>query len=299
MMKSSALVLSLMLSGVVYAAESNGSEYLWQTQSGKFEVTPTLGLYEKMDITARTAGASGSERTSMPITVKGEYGINEMFSAGILLGTDSISTKSKAAGAVAQKSTGMFDPVLFFHGRYNLGMGWLKYGADLSVGFQKGETKANGDTNNATGGNTLTPFAGWEMAAGPGTFGAKLMFDLYKGEGSNEDKSTTPSTTTKTSGGNRFGLAAFYEMGMGMWDLGGALSYHTAASTKSKVASVETTNDDDMSEILLQVYAPVHINEMITILPELHYGMVTWSKATYGAKSASDTGLQVGARFAF
>lgn len=296
--KGSALVLGLALSGSVFAAEGgNGSNYLWQAPEGKFEVTPALGIAK--GTYSQRATTYNNEQSKMPITVSGEYGICPTMAAGLTLGTDSQKVHDTTPASVDTKQTGMLDPVLFFKGRYDLGAGWLRYGANLVLGFQKHVNKSNGDSNLASGGMTLTPWAGWEMAAGPGTFGARLMFDLYKGEASGSDESTTPATDYKTTGGGAFGLTAFYEMPMGMWDIGGALTYKSMATTKNKVAGVSTSSDDGATNIMLEVYAPVHVNDMITVLPTLHYTTVNFTSSSYGIKSGSEMGLDVGARFTF
>src|SRR5205085_1715707 len=157
----------------------------------------------------RTDAAKATE-SGLNETAKVEYGINEMFSAGISLGYSSWTAKSDPEVFPEYKIKGFVDPILFVNGRLNLADSSLRFGAAFSFSFEDNIRDASGNYNQATGGLALTPFVGYEMTVGEQTFGARLKYRL-QGDTKSKDESGTTKVTSTTKGNNKVTLGLFYE----------------------------------------------------------------------------------------
>lgn len=288
------LALLMLVSGSAFAAD-NGSEYMWQTPADKWEVTPSLSMM-KTTTKPKAAGAQDIEMSATTISVKGEYGISEQFSAGLLLAN--VSGKAEQ-GATSIDVKGMADIIAFFHGRNAMGTGSLRYGVDVGLGLSKREIESTGDTNVSSGGISLTPFVGYEIAAAPCTYGARLAYKMYAGERKQTDNTSTPADDDKITGPTTTSLAFFYEHDMAPVRLGAALEI--ASNTESEIKTnggAGVKQGDGETTMGIKLYVPYTVNEMITILPEFTYAQAT-AKENNTIDSKSGWNLGVGGRFTF
>lgn len=178
-MKHLLALLVLALTSPAFAAESNGSQYQWQTPAGKWEVTPELS-YGSSKTAFKPSGDDTS--TGLQESVLGEYGINEMFSAGLKLTASSVTT-THTAPAKDTTQSGLHDLIAFFHGRSPIGEASLRYGVDVNFGLDKQELDATNTyvTNNSSGGMGAKPWVGYEMGKDNCLMGAQLSYKMYMG----------------------------------------------------------------------------------------------------------------------
>lgn len=265
------LAFLLFASCSAFAASSggNGSEYQWQTPADKIEVTPRLDYINRTD-----APKTGSDTkvTGFHVGLLGEYGISEMFSAGL-----SLSNLSYTINTTPEtKKSGLEDLNVFFHGRSEMGMGSLRYGIDVGFGLAKSETKTNGDQNASSGGMSLAPFVGYEMNMAPCTYGARLSYKMFMGDrthtnGATEEKLSGPTTTS---------LALFYEHDMAPMKIGAALEIEGSGSYDTKVNGTSSGKTSGETMTGVSIYAPYEINPMITVVPAFKYAKATSMPST-------------------
>lgn len=288
------LAFLLAVSGSAAFAAENGSQYQWQTPADKWEVTPKL-TFGSMTSTATRNG--GDTKTSkFGISVLGEYGISEMFSAGLKL-MHVNNKKEMPNNGGSDTESGLGDLGLFFHGRMAAGPGSFRFGADVDFSLAKKESKANGDTSANTGGMWLAPFVGYEMSSESCTYGARLAYKMLLGDATVENKGTTPASESKVSGSQVTSLALFYEHDMAPVTLGAALEIDSLAKIESKTGTT-TTKTAGYTNTGLKIYVPYMVNEMITVLPEFKYSMHT-AKENDGIDKVSGWDLGLAGRFTF
>lgn len=288
------LALLLTVSCSAAFAADNGSQYQWQTPADKWEVTPKISLGSQ---TSTATNNGGDTKTSLfGISVLGEYGISEMFSAGLKLSNVNNKEEMPNNGG-SDKTTGLEDLGLFFHGRTAMGPGSFRFGADVGFSLSKKEVKANGDETANSGGLTLAPFVGYEISSDKCTYGARLSYKMLMGDATSTNKGTTPATESKVSAGQSTALALFYEHDMAPVTLGAALEIDSMAKIESKTGTT-TTKTAGRTVTGLKLYVPYTVNDMITILPEFRYAQHT-AKENRTIDSVSGWDLGVGARFQF
>jgi hypothetical protein len=279
-----ALAAILLAANVAAAADSNGiSEFHQHAMGGQREFTPEV-MYNTTNLKLTpAAGGTTTKGSGFGLGVEGEWGVAERMSVGAFLGytmaeVDAAGTKSDVAG--------LNDIGLFARGSNVMGSGTLAYGVNGSFSIGNSETEANGDTNAQTGGMGLTPYVGYEMAAGPGVWGAQANYN-WLGERTDE----SGGVKTKTEEGNTLGLATFYEYAMGNdMSIGAALRYGMTGETK--VANV--AQGDKYTSMGLEVYAPMKGGDNLTLIPRLE-----WNSRDYDAAavdSYTDLTLGVAAR---
>jgi len=274
-------------------ATNNGSEYHWQTPAGVTEVTPLIQFAK--GVQKPKGGGTDTKMDEMAIAVKGEYGINEMLSAGGVLSYGDAKTKT---GAGSVKATGLGDIVLFVNGLMPISNGSLRFGADASFALADQEIKSDGDGNNSSGGHAITPFVGYEMACSPnGVGGARLSYEIGLGDRTQSDETSGAKVKSKLSGGTSTELDLFYEHKMDeMVTVGAALEIEGTSRTKVK-SNGTTTNEAGATTVGLRVYVPVTMTS-VTLLPQISYAQaVAMDKANYDSIHTWTAG--VGARFAF
>lgn len=291
------LALVSFAAGAQGTASSAGSEYQHQTPVDKMEVRALLG-YKMLDM--KNKGGSKTEFSGLSETVAFEYGVSEMISAGLELSNSGYDIKSTPAGggaATTTKQSGLHDMVFFLNGRNAMGPGELRFGTLVNFSLGKNKQESNGNSNNASGGIGLTPFVGYEMAAGPGLVGARLSYMFWAGDRKQTDETNTPADEYTISGGSVFTTAFFYEMPMSSMTLGGALEFLAPAKSEYKLNGVKSAETNPHTETALAVYAPYYVNDMVTILPKIRYN--TWTAKNSGLDSVSGWDINVGARFLF
>lgn len=299
-----ALLVPFAFSTAAFAeGKSGSSEFMHQTEADRFEVTPSF--FFGQETTKATADADPETKYKTDtfwLGLMGEYGINEMLSVGLGLAyeTDTTKTSTNDGSTVANTTAkGLMDPDLFLNGKVAAGPGMFRFGTHLTFAIEKFKTKdADGNSNIATGGIALTPFVGYEWMMGPGLLGARLSYDLYKGERS---QTYFGGTTGKEKGGETLGFALFYEMDMApaIWGFSFAINSH--AETKITTAGTTTNQNNGNTDMELTTYAAWEVAPDVTLLPRLSYGRTARGAAGQQQyeKSTDGFGLQVGARFAF
>ena len=296
-MKHLLAILVFALTLPAFAADSNGSQYQWQTPADKWEVTPELS-YNSMKVTLKPSGdvtIKGAQQS-----VKGEYGISEMFSTGLVLTNSSVSTTYPtppyATGTKDSEMSGLHDLEAFFHGRMPMGPGSFRFGADVNFALSKQEVDATGRvSNNASGGMGLKPFVGYEMTKDTCTLGARLSYKMSLGDRSKEN--VAPTAESKLSGAEQTALNLFFEHDMKPMILGAALEVLSKAKEEDKIGTV-TTKAAGYTSVGLKLYAPYMVTDTITVLPAFTYAKYT-AVDTENIDSQNQWTLAVGGRFQF
>jgi hypothetical protein len=303
-------VTAAMLATAAFAAQSTfaaegaaeGSEYQWQTPANKWEVQPgiLLGSAKKTYKSTYSATLGDSVKVdALALSAKGSYGINEMFAVDGILTYGSAVAKTSPSGTHDAKESGIADIQFDFLGRMPLADGSFRYGTALTISPGNHEVKDNGDSNAFSGGYALTPFVGYEMAMGPGIFGARLSHDLNLGDKTVKTKQADGTELkTKVSGGEETSLAVFYEYSVNpMVAVGGALAFDGWSNTKTKNADGTTdTPTSGMTDLDLKVYVPVKLTDIV-LIPQFEYAKAI--AMSHYIDSVSAWNLSVDARFTF
>jgi hypothetical protein len=300
LLKSSVLALALAFGGFANAADSAGSEFFHKAAADKWEVTPFLGWssYKSSSKATSTKASSDTTFKTTYLSAIGEYGINSMWSVGLNLGLYTNRTTS-ADNVPDTKTKGLPNPDIYVRGASALGGGALHYGADLSVGLSKHKTETNGDESNSDGRLTLTPYVGWDMTAGPGFWGARLAFDIFKTVGKQTVETATTSTDSDVRGDYQWNVATFYEWVSGTNTLGGELMYQHVGGTNVETAGTKAGLNDTHTDFQLKVYDAIWVTPTIAILPDLTYTSFNFSDDATTVDKESGLGFDVGARFVF
>lgn len=253
---AAALVLA---SSAAFAAEGTQSEYFYQATAGTHQGTAGLELAD-----GKVNGGGGDvDVTAQALFAEYEYGINDMLSIGGRL----TYTQSKVDTSPSVKATGLNDLEIALRGKHVLGTG-LRYGANLNLAIADGETKSDGDSNQATGGIVLAPYVGYEMYHDKCAFGGRISRDLRLKDDKSEDKTTSPSTTTETSGGEATTLAGFYEHNFNeKYTLGGSLTYAMTDDSKPDGAA----DVDEGTTTTIDVYSQIRAVGPGMLVPHIAY----------------------------
>ncbi len=284
-----AFVVPFVVSGTAIANE-NGSEYMYQTPAGKWQVVPTLH-YESAEVKMKAGGSTKTTRFGQ--SVRGEYGIDESFSTGLILMNSSSESKS---GNSKFDATGLHDLTVFFRGRNQVGGGMLRYGLNVDFGLEKHKVKANGDENNSTGGMWATPFIGFEMSRDNCTYGGRISYKTLIGDAKMEDEGP-PKVESDISGGSQFGLDLFFEHQIQQWTLGAALEITSVEKKEAKANGVTTEHAFGNTQWTLAFYTPYDVSENIELLPSVRY--TTFTAKNYTIDEASSWHFAIGGRFTF
>lgn len=275
-------------------AADNGSQYQWQTPADRFEVTPTLGYsYEKQ----KYKDGTNTETSGLYESVRGEYGISDMFSVGLLLKNVNMDVKPSGEGKISQ--SGLVDPTLYLNGRTPLDGASLRFGLALDLGLGKAKYDSSGTAqkNAMSGGLALTPYVGYETMVGQGYLGARLSYKVWLGDRKAEIEDS--SADIKYKGGNVLTPALYYEAKMDTLTLGAAVELNYVQKSKytnGNNPEVELGNGRTTWDVAL--YAPYEITPDITLLPQFTYGQ--WS--AYDTSTIDNVNfwdVKVGARFGF
>jgi hypothetical protein len=257
------LLVMLPIAAFAEGAASGGSEFFYQSAAGKQDVTPSL----QMNSQSEEVGG-GAEDTTDTTVLRAEYerGIQEGLSAGVALGY--VVSGENDDGTTTTDITGLQNIDVFVKASMAAGPGALKYGANLSL--SPGDQELDGDELNAyTGGHSLTPYVGYEMASGACTYGAKLAVDF----GLTDRTLVVGATDTEYSGGEDTTISLFYEHEFNAdMTLGASLDWVTTSDTTNETSGGDTENISPTQVISL--YLPTKVGSGL-LLPELEYGMTT------------------------
>jgi hypothetical protein len=281
----------------VMASEGyTGSQYLYQAPMDQIVVTPTIN-YTSEDAD-RKGSITSSKKKGYEEKVRGEYGINEMLSAGLQLAYANWKTEYSPSSNADDTYKGLEDLKFFILGRTELGFGSLRYGSDVNFALEKDIIDTNGHSrNNGTGGISVEPFVGFERISGACTYGAKLSYLTLIGDRKAQNKSQTPTLSSDISGGEKVTLGLFYEHKMEPVVLGASLEWASLANEKSKYSgnTIETAGH---SFARLNVYVPYDVTSSVTLLPKVSYAQWT-AMDTENFDGVKTYNLEVAARFTF
>jgi hypothetical protein len=329
LMQISALALALSFTGLAHASDytepamtpavpaestpdlSNGSEFLYQTEAHKFDVTPQIGIGSS--VTRYSQNNLKRYELSFPFGVQGEWGINQMFSIGLDLNYWAAGRTYKCDNNCPDNthSGGLMDPTLQFKGRNGIGSGTIRYGADLSVALEKSKIDSSGDSNAASGGTTLAPWIAYEHLLGRGFIGGKIQYDLYKGDRKVQNDTVAgsakidpandaPSAASTDSNGQNLALNVFYEMKFKTkYTAGVNVNYLYHSETRSSVNGASSVPlRDQASSTGLKLYGTVQFTERIALLPAIMAEAVRYSNSNV-VDGAVMIGAGAAGRFTF
>ena len=287
MMKSLSIFAALLLSANFAVAAEGGndiSEFHHHADMGVLEITPGITY---MTSNQEFTGGAKNKIDAFDLKVMADYGLMHGLAVGGELGYVTGTFKTEPA-TTDTDIVGLRDLELFAKGHSDMGAGRLAYGATLNFSLGNQENKTGESTPNS-GGMGLTPYVGYEMAVGPGIWGAQASYN-WVGERTSE----TAGVESKTEGGSSIGLATFYEYAMGAeMSLGAALRYAMTSETENAGVG----NNDEETVLGLEVYAPMAAGDGLELIPRF-----TWASTdsdTVGDEGTSDLSLGVDARWAF
>ena len=179
----------------------------------------------------------------------------------------------------------MADLTIYLKGRNELGFGSIHYGLNVSFPLEHHRTNAENDSNAASGGTTVTPYAGYEASLGRHTFGAKVGYDVYK---SDRHYDSAFAGVYARSGGQAFDGALFYEFAMNHWVTFGVTATLNVAQGTSTTFPGESASDDHngTTSTGLMLYVPYHPTDNITLIASLPAGGYTQDAAPTSTPSA-------------
>jgi len=269
----SALLVSLLLSNSVFA--ESGSEYFHQAEIGRFEVTPTVQhLRMRAESSAAQAPLTGVDITATNFEIKSEYGINSMLSAGLILGHSNAKNQPTPSNTFKSRtSKGLNDPDFFLNGALPMGPGTFHFGTHFTYSISKSKIDVDGNSNAASGGWSLTPYAGYDFHAGPNIFGIHMSYDLAQGNRKVVDKYSTPGSEINStdSGGQALTANYFYEYQRQMVTFGAALEVVTQRTSDRETNGVSTDQHDPLTTAQLNLYAPLRFTPNFTFIPTASY----------------------------
>lgn len=285
-----AVVIAFFAATAANAGTPVKSEYFYQTEAQKHQVTPEL----KYDSQKIDTGAT-TDVTGQTLSVRYEYGINEMLSTGVRAGYTMMESET---GATSQDQTGMTDITLFLKGQ-NAFVDAQSLHWGVSLDYSPGDKEVNNDDNEVngmSGGMTVNPFVGYLWMVGNGTAGVNFSTELGLGDRTTKTTTAGVETDTTTTGGNETALTGLYEHKMEKALIGTSLSYVNVNTAENETAGVESTTDGG-NFYRLRVYPTYSVSEATTVLGELKYESLISENATY--ESWNNLTLQVGGRFTF
>jgi hypothetical protein len=285
-MRKSIISLLVMLPLAAFA-KGGGSEYFYQSETGKHDVTPRLSIDSS---SLKYVGGSKATASANVLSAEYEYGWMDGVAVGAQLGYTFSGEIDSGTSTVDM--TGLNNIEAFVKANLPAGPGTLRYGAALSLSLADSEVEANGDKNTATGGHDLVPYFGYEQSWDKCTFGAKLSLEV----GLTDKTEDNNGTKTDFSGGEDTTIGLFYEHKFSEeMLLGISLDWVTTSDSKDETNGGAATENLSPTQVL-GVYVPVKLGNG-TLLPKLTYGMTTADEVgTSEVDSYSATSLSVGYR---
>lgn len=277
-MRSISVILSATLTMFSLLLSANFAKaiepvFFHQAKGQSIEISPTL---LSVDHSYKIKGSSTTLKMNGLLTnIKGEYGISENYSTGLILGYGNY--EMTYPGAPNQNSSGLGDPELFFYGNNGIGNGTLRYGASLFLPLEKSKVEGN-NSNIAMGGTKLQPYVGYDVALGSFLLGGKGSYDLLQTERETEiNYSDGTKTTLKGTGGETLTMTVFGEMPLTSAQLGLAVGYSSTARTKTKTATTTTENANARTAYGAAVYGTLLMGNA-RLTPRLSYETATWEQ---------------------
>jgi hypothetical protein len=253
-----------------------------QAGAGKFELQPTVQYVNLVDTNNSNTVFTKFTISGMIESLKAEYGINDNFSAGLVLTNYALTITSSNTGILpAFKENGLLDPQLFLNTRWDdIGGGILRVGTKLAISMGNHTSDSSFNENGASGGTTLLPYVGWEKNVGPGLIGTRLSFmvDLTNKKWSDDANKFDPASSTGyATGGDTTKLDAFYEYHLSPGNnLGLDLWYQDTTSNKEVSNGVTTSDDNGSAGLGGAVYgqwlASASQNLVIVVVPVVAMG---------------------------
>ena len=280
----------------VQTQEMIQSELYHQAAAGTFEVTPGIALFSTKSKLRNTD--LEINRFGLPVNVIGEYGVSSFFSIGLNLtfGNSFLSYVNCPVGfdCKTSKSYGLEDPRIDLKFMVPVGPGLLRFGAGGSFAVEKSVLKSSGDSNMASGGNRITPFLAYEVTYGPSILGAQVQYDAYVG-----DRRVNDSGVDQTdSKGAAFSTTVFYEFTRSIVTFGAALDYRTSERSQTTLNGTTTIESVTSNLFELQIYAPLHTTDRLTLVPTVRYAILTYPSSSSTSVTAI-TAIGGAARIAF
>lgn len=291
-MRLAIVITTLGFAGAAFAGTPIKSEFFYQTEMEKQQVTPELTYGS----TKTKATAGTQTETKQTLNVKYEYGLNEMLSAGAKIGYQTGSTEPAGGGASTDEK-GVTDLNIYMRGQYAwMDGGSFHFGANFNASLGEREVDTAKNENTAmTGGMGLTPYVGYQWLMGKGVIGTKLSTEMDIGD--RKVKTKPANTTSKVTGFNETALTGFYEHPFEKGLIGTSVSW-IAFNTQETKTSGTTTTTAGGNLWQLKVYPTYDLNETTTILGEVAYTSLLSEKFA-GSKDVTDLNIQVGGRFTF
>jgi hypothetical protein len=275
-----------------------GSEQMHQAANDAFEISGGAGFgATKVNYNADGAPKTSSQVTQVSEAVAAEYGFTHEISAGAALIYDSTWTSiSPSSAASNEHSFGLSDPSIFVKGRLDFENSSLRIAGRLNFSLAKRYEDSNGNTNNYSGGVSLSPQVGYEYYFLEHTFGAKLAYLAYLGNRSETFLSPSAEATIDLSGGNAIDFTVFYEYDFSPMKLGIDFEIEYLDGTTSTYSGTTINSGSSSTIYTFDVYAPILLTDAFTIVPRGSFG---WA-GNYGTvTSVSNWSAGATARYAY
>jgi len=285
--------LSLIFTSAAFAQDGNGSQYQYQAPANQFDLTPALE-FQGVNTKFKGGSTSSLKQTTVTIDAMGEYGLNDMFSVGLILAAAAEGDDNGTSGVRNTHSTGFLDPDLFVNGRLQLGPGSFRFGTHLTVALEKKHLYSDGNSNQSSGGIHMSPFVGYEVEINRNIFGARFIYDFSL----MHNKLDLQGLSGTEKGGEVFTSALFYEYHLTRVIIGGAFELTNQASARSEMSDGSVTDSLSQSSWRIKGYAPVRLSSRATILPSIAYGQAAAFDST-NTDSVSTWELNVPIRITF
>lgn len=283
-------------------------EYFHQAPAGVFELRPHVNY---MGLNSKGIGGALDGKISgiSDLGARLEYGFNEMFSfygdLSVSMLESKYGTGVNAQTEATTTSSGLDDIELGFRGTNAMGMGSLRYGLALNLGLENRKTENGsllGGKNNSSGGLNLMPYVGYDMAVGPGFWGARLSYQ-WMGERSIDNSVNGATVSGKLKEGHVLGLGTFYEYLLSDMILGGRLQYDMPSNSKlSGFNNATDTTLETSNNLTLGVYTRIPVGPGV-LLAGFDYMFLTGKKLLASTGDNTDGvnawNLNVGYRIAF
>lgn len=204
-MKYSAAFLCSVL--CVSAFAESESEYYYQPEESRRSLTSSLVLYSrKAEI--RASGLNLESAGSI-VALEYQHALSNTISLGAEISSARQEDDIEGAGGKTE-SSGFRDIEIHLKGRQAVGQG-LHYGGTLKFSPRKSEVDSDGDSNQFSGGNTLSPYVGYQWVLEKSFTGLQLSRDFQLGKAKVEDESTGTKQEFELDGGEITTLDVFYE----------------------------------------------------------------------------------------
>lgn len=239
------------------------SVWMHYADAGKWEIWPMFAYADstfKLNSNPANGPFTKFEAKGMAEQLKVEYGINEMFSAGLILGNVNLRAQPtpEGTGFIPDFNiSGMADPLLYFEGRNNMGPGTLLYGLNLTVALGNHTVDAQFNNNASNGGIGANPWVGYQMHLGPGTIVGKLQYSGFLTDRKTVTTATNGTTTTTTTdGGQMTQMDVLWEQNITPTIIYGAgFTYNAFMQTKNTTSGVQTDGDNGTAALGGEAYA--------------------------------------------